>query len=502
MLFITILLEKLKEVSLSVLPITLIVLVLHFTIAPLEPNLLLRFLVGAIMIVVGLTFFLLGTDIGITPIGTLLGKGLAKRKKITLLIPAGLILGFLISIAEPDLQILANQIATVTNDQLSRPSILILVSAGIAVMLTIGLLRIVFDVSLRLLLTALYTLILGLSLFVGKDFLAIAFDASGATTGALTVPFILALSLGVSTLKRRHQDAENNTFGLVSVASSGAIIAVMLMSLISNQETLTGTLPIADFTTSTVMAPFLEIIMPTIRETAMALVPIVVIFLFFNAFSLHLSYHKLRKILVGSCYVFIGLILFLVGVNGAFMEVGSTIGHQVGSLGKPVYALIIAFVLGLVTILAEPAVSVLTHQIETATNGYIKRPIILVALSLGVGSAVCLSVLRSLIPGLELWHFLLPGYLISIALTSIVPKLFVGMAFDAGGVASGPMTATFILTFVQGIAEAVDGADVLRDGFGMIALVAMMPIITIQLVGLIYKLTARKEGKLDDPKPN
>lgn len=498
----TVLFEKLKEVSLSVLPITLIVLALHFTIVPLEPNLLLRFLIGAVMIVVGLTFFLLGTDIGITPIGTLLGKGLAKRKKIGLLIPAGLILGFLISIAEPDLQILANQVATVTNNQLSRPLILVSVSTGIALMLTIGLLRVVFDLSLNLLLTALYTMVLVLSLFVGKDFLAIAFDASGATTGALTVPFILALSVGISTLKRRHQDAESNTFGLVSIASSGAIIAVMVMSIISKQETLTGSLPVEEFTAPTIMSPFWTVLGPTTRETIIALLPIVIIFLLYHAFGLHLTFSKLRKILVGTFYVLIGLILFLVGVHGAFLEVGSTIGHQIGSLGKPAYSLLIAFILGLVTILAEPAVSVLTHQIETATNGYIKRWIILVALSLGVGSAVCLSVLRSLIPGLQLWHFLLPGYLISIALMSVVPKMFVGMAFDAGGVASGPMTATFILTFVQGIAEAVDGADVLRDGFGMIALVAMMPIITIQIVGLIYKLTSRKEGHLDDNRSN
>ncbi|MEG0444092.1 MAG: DUF1538 domain-containing protein, partial [Carnobacterium sp.] len=206
------------------------------------------------------------------------------------------------------------------------------------------------------------------------------------------------------------------------------------------------------------------------------------------------SKKRLNKVLKGVLYVFIGLVLFLVGVNAGFMEVGSVVGYTVASLDNNFYVLLVAFVLGLVTILAEPAVYVLTHQIENVTNGYVKRKVVLTALSIGVGLAVLLSMIRILVPGLLLWHMILPGYILAIGLMYVVPKMFVGMAFDAGGVASGPMTATFILAFVQGAAEAIEGADVLLDGFGMIAMVAMMPIITLQLLGLIFKLKSGKGG--------
>lgn len=491
----SVLAEKFKEVLLSVLPITLIVVILNFTIAPLEKILFYRFLIGAGLIVIGLTIFLIGTDIGITQVGTHLGRGIAKRKKILVIIFSGLILGFFISIAEPDLQILSNQVAMVTGGAIPSRSILVFVSLGIAVMMTIGLIRIIFNVSLVKLLTAIYGFIFILALFVSKDFLAIAFDASGATTGALTVPFILALSVGVSTLKRSHKEAEEDTFGLVAISSSGAILAVLLMSIFGNQDGLSGTLTLDEIDTNSVIGPFLNAFSHTSQTIFIALLPIVLIFLLYNFFFLKLKMNQLRKIIVGLLYVFIGLVIFLVGVDAGFMEVGSMIGYTVGSLDNKLFLLLVALILGLVTILAEPAVYVLTHQIEAATSGYVKRKIILAALSLGVGIAVLLSVVRILAPALELWHFLLPGYLISIGLMYIVPKMFVGMAFDAGGVASGPMTATFILAFIQGAAEAIEGADVLVEGFGMIAMVAMLPIITLQLVGFMFKLSSRKDDK-------
>lgn len=489
-----ILTEKFKEVSLSVLPIVAIVFILHFTIAPLETSLLLRFLVGALFIILGLAIFLLGTDIGITPIGTQMGKGVAKSNKVWVVMIAGLALGFFISIAEPDLHILANQIATVTNGVITNTSILIFVSIGIAVMVTIGLLRIVYNIPLYKLLTGIYLLIFVLALFTSNEFLSLAFDASGATTGALTVPFMLALALGIASLKKVGKTSEEDSFGLVAIASSGAIIAVMLMNIFGGQNEMSGSLEVNPGGSSAIIQPFLAQL-PTISgEIFIALFPIVTIFLIYNFLSLKLSKKRLNKILKGVLYVFVGLVLFLTGVNAGFMEVGNVVGYTIASLDNRFYVLLVAFVLGLVTILAEPAVYVLTHQIEEVTHGYVKRKFILLALSLGVGLAVLLSMVRILLPGLLLWHMLLPGYIIAIGLMYIVPKMFVGMAFDAGGVASGPMTATFILAFVQGAAEAIEGADVLMDGFGMIAMVAMMPIITLQLLGLIFKLKSRKGG--------
>ena len=486
--------EKFKEVLLSVLPIVAIVFVLHFTIAPMETSLLLRFVLGALFIVVGLSVFLLGTDIGITPIGSQLGKGVAKSNKVWIVVLAGLALGFFISIAEPDLHILANQIAGVTGGIISNTSILIYVSIGIAVMMTIGLLRIVYNIPLYKLLTGIYFVIFILSLFTSNEFLSMAFDASGATTGALTVPFMLALALGVASLRKGGKASEKDSFGLVAIASSGAIIAVMLMNILGSQGEMTGSLEVDLEGSTSVIQPFLAHLPVISQEIFIALLPILLVFLAYNFFFLKLSKKRLNKVLKGVLYVFIGLVLFLVGVNAGFMEVGSVVGYTVASLDNNFYVLLVAFVLGLVTILAEPAVYVLTHQIENVTNGYVKRKVVLTALSIGVGLAVLLSMIRILVPGLLLWHMILPGYILAIGLMYVVPKMFVGMAFDAGGVASGPMTATFILAFVQGAAEAIEGADVLLDGFGMIAMVAMMPIITLQLLGLIFKLKSGKGG--------
>lgn len=489
-----ILTEKFKEVLLSVLPIVVIVLILNFTIAPLETSLLLRFLLGALFVVIGLAIFLLGTDIGITPIGTNLGKGVAKSNKVWVVVIAGLVLGFFISIAEPDLHILANQIADVTGGVINNMSILIYVSIGIAVMMTIGLLRIVFNIPLYKLLTGIYFVIFLLALFTSNEFLAMAFDASGATTGALTVPFMLSLALGVSNLKKDGKASEKDSFGLVAISSSGAIIAVMLMNIIGGQDEISGSLAVDLTGSRSVIEPFIHHFPTITKEILIALVPIVSIFLIYQVFFLKLSKKKLIKILKGAFYVFVGLVIFLVGVNAGFMEVGSVVGYTVAALDNSIYVLIVAFVLGIVTILAEPAVYVLTHQIEDVTNGYVRRKVVLTALSIGVGLAVLLSMIRILIPGLQLWHFILPGYILAIGLMYVTPKMFVGMAFDAGGVASGPMTATFILAFVQGAAESIEGANVLLDGFGMIAMVAMMPIITLEILGILFKIKSRKGG--------
>ncbi|AEB30261.1 hypothetical protein CAR_c16030 [Carnobacterium sp. 17-4] len=455
---------------------------------------MLRFLLGALFVVIGLAIFLLGTDIGITPIGTNLGKGVAKSNKVWVVVIAGLVLGFFISIAEPDLHILANQIADVTGGVIDNMSILIYVSIGIAVMMTIGLLRIVFNIPLYKLLTGIYFVIFLLALFTSNEFLAMAFDASGATTGALTVPFMLALALGVSNLKKDGKASEKDSFGLVAISSSGAIIAVMLMNIIGGQDELSGSLAVDLTGSKSVIAPFIHHFPTITKEILIALVPIVSIFLIYQVFFLKLSKKKLMKILKGAFYVFVGLVIFLVGVNAGFMEVGSVVGYTVAALDNSIYVLIVAFVLGIVTILAEPAVYVLTHQIEDVTNGYVRRKVVLTALSIGVGLAVLLSMIRILIPGLQLWHFILPGYILAIGLMYVTPKMFVGMAFDAGGVASGPMTATFILAFVQGAAESIEGANVLLDGFGMIAMVAMMPIITLEILGILFKIKSRKGG--------
>lgn len=485
---------KFKEVLYAVLPITIIVLILHFSLTPLEPFLLFRFIIGAFLIIIGLSIFLLGVDIGITPIGQSMGAALAKSNKIWIIGIAGLLLGFFISIAEPDLHILAGQVDGVTSGLISKSSIVIVVSIGIGLLIATGLFRIVFNIPLYKMLSVIYLLIFVLAIFTSPEFLAISFDASGATTGALTVPFILALALGVSALKKDSKASEKDSFGLVAIASTGAIITVMIMNIFSGTDKMTGSLATNGDGSASIIAPFLHAFPKISLEIIVALLPILLVFLVFQKISFKMSKRAVHKILKGVVFTFLGLVLFLVGVNAGFMEVGTAVGYSIASLDNKAYVIIVAFVLGIVTVMAEPAVHVLTHQIEDVTSGYVKRKAVMAALSLGIGLAVALSVLRVLIPGLQLWHYLLPGYVIAIALTYFAPKLFVGIAFDSGGVSSGPMTATFILAFIQGTAEAVEGADVLVDGFGMIAMVALTPLIALQILGLLFKLKSKKGG--------
>lgn len=490
----SVILSKLKEVLLSILPITVIVVILNFTLTPIDGLLMARFLLGAVLIIIGLTIFLLGVDIGVTPIGNAMGSMMAKSNKVWFVVAIGLILGFFVSVAEPDLHILAGQVEDVSSGLISKMSIVIVVSLGIAVLLVLGLLRIVYNFPLYKILTVLYGVIFILALFTSKEFMAIAFDASGATTGALTVPFILALAIGVSKLKKDSKSSEKDSFGLVAIASIGAILSVMIMSIIKNTNEITGSLQESEAASATVLGPFLHELPKLSKEALIALAPIVIIFLVFQKISIRLSKTTVRKILFGMLFAFIGLVLFLVGVNAGFMEVGSVVGHSIASLDNKVFVVVIGFVLGVVTILAEPAVYVLTHQIEDVTSGYVKRNSVMITLAIGVGVAVALSMIRIIVPSLQLWHYLLPGYVIAIGMTYFVPKLFVGIAFDSGGVASGPMTATFILAYAQGAAEAIEGANVLVDGFGMIAMVAMTPLIALQILGLVFKIKSRKGG--------
>ena len=490
------LLDKVKDILYAVLPITFIVIILNFTLVPLGNTEFMRFIVGTIFVILGLSIFLFGVDLSISKIANLLGRHLTQSNSVYIVLIAGLILGFFISIAEPDLHILANQVNSVTGAVISKNSILLVVSIGIAFMLSLGLFRILFTIPLKILLWIIYGAIMLLSLFASPEFLAISFDASGATTGAMAVPFILALAVGVASQNKKTLKSEEDSFGLVGLVSTGAILGVLLLGLFSSPGNLVSdTLPEAAFN-STFWSPFLHHMPIIAKEIALALFPIILIFLIGQKVAFKVSKKILRGIVLGSLYTFIGLVLFLTGVNAGFMDAGRIVGGGLQSIGSNGFTIFIAFLLGLVVILAEPAVYVLTNQIEEITAGHIKRKVVLFALSIGVAFAVALSVVRILVPGLELWHFLLPGYIIAIALSTIVPSLFVGIAFDSGGVASGPMTATFILAFAQGIANSAPGADVLIDGFGIIAMVAMAPLLTLQILGLIYKIKSVK-GEVD-----
>jgi hypothetical protein len=487
-----VLFDKLKEVLYSVVPITIIVLVLNFTLTPLDMTSILRFVIGAVLIIVGLSIFLFGVDLGIAPIGNLLGSTIAKSNKILIVAVAGLVLGFFISVAEPDLHILAGQVDLVTSGLITKISIVVVVSIGIGVMFSFGLGRIVYNIPMYKVFTLVYFIVFILALFTSPEFLAISFDACGATTGAMTVPFILAVALGISSLKKDSLASEGDSFGLVGITSTGAILSVMIMSIISKTDKITGSIGYNEAISVSIISPFIKNIPIVAWEVFMALLPILLILVVFQKISFKMSKKSFRRTVIGLIFTFVGLVFFLVGVNAGFMDVGSTVGYKLASLGNKTYVVLIGFILGLVTILAEPAVYVLTHQIEDVTSGYVKRKAVMVSLSIGVGFAVALSMLRIIVPQIQLWHYLLPCYIIAISLMYFVPELFVGIAFDSGGVASGPMTATFILAFAQGAAEAIEGANVLIDGFGVIAMVATTPLIALQLLGFIFKIKSNK----------
>ena len=486
--------DKLKEVMASVLPITVIVLILHFTISPLESSMLYAFLVGSVLVIIGLTVFLFGIDQGIEPIGHGIGNTLTHSKSYAAIITICLVLGFFISYAEPDLHILAGQVDSVTSGQFNQTLMVVVVSIGIAVMMTLGMLRILKGMHLKYVFTAAYVLILILSVFSNSDFMAISFDASGATTGAITVPFMLALAAGISSMKS-DKSSEADNFGLVGIASTGAIMGILVTGLIFGIDKLNGTLPEQTIAGTSLLEIYGSKFLRIAWEALVSLLPIIIVYILFQIYSFKHRKGRVLDVTRGLFLTFFGLVVFLLGVNGGFMAVGTQLGIQLAKMDSKVPVMIVSLLLGLTTVLAEPAVHVLTNQVENVTGGYVKRSLVLTFLSVAVGLSIFMSALRIYVPNLQLWVYLLPGFGISAILAYFVPELFVGMAYDAGGVASGPMTATFSLAFVQGIAAQVPSADLVTDGFGMIAIVAMMPIIAIELLGALYLIKTRKSSK-------
>jgi len=485
--------DKLREVFISILPIFTIVLLLNFTFVPIDTLLIWHFLTGSFFVLFGLTFFLIGVDLGITPLGSILSFMIAKKNKLWIVIVSAFILGIVISIAEPSLMILGNQVDRVTGGAIPSMLLILVVSLGIGLFMIFGFLRLVYNLPLQYILLGSYVVIFLLGLTTSSEFLAIAFDSSGSTTGVLAVPFILSLSLGIASIKKDSRASEKDSFGLVAIVSAGAIISVMILNLFVDIQGFTDVFIDQSVSSASTFTIFLNMLPSSVRESLMAFLPLIAILILISKSS-ELSKEERRRIYFGFIYSLIGLSLFLLGVNAGFMQIGGVIGGYLVTLEHRFIFVLISFILGVVTILAEPAVYVLTHQIEEVTTGYVKKVTVLVALSIGVGLAVSLSALRVFVSEIQLWHYLLPGYSLALLLTFVTPKLFVGIAFDAGGVATGPMTATFVLAFINGAANNEPSASILVDGFGMIAMVALMPIITLQLLGVLFKIKTIKKG--------
>lgn len=485
---------KFRENIFVMLPVVLIVTLLNFTFVPLGTVVFIRFLIAAVFIIIGLSLFLVGVDLGVAPLGSHTGNAIIKSRRLWIIIGAGLVLGFLIAIAEPGLIVYANQVAVVTQAQIQALQIIIFVSIGLAILVGFGFVRIIFNLPLPLILVVMYGIVFVMSIFASPEYLAIAFDASGATTGIVAVPFLLSLSMGLSKLKKDQLSSENDSFGLVSIASIGAIIALLTLGYFKKDMQFASTIDWGLDQTPQILKPFGMIFATTVKDSILALFPVIMVLVVLQIWVFKLERKVFSKLAKGFIYSLLGLLFFLIGANGGFMNVGAMIGTQLVGMEHKIIVVVVAFFIGFLTIIAEPAVSVLTHQIEDVTTGYVKRSIVLMTIGIGVGFAISISVLRIITPGLQLWHILLPGYIIALSLMAFTPRLFVGIAFDAGGVATGPLTATFTLAFIQGIANAHPLASIVIDGFGMIALVALAPIITLQLLGISYKVKSRKRG--------
>lgn len=480
--------SKFKEVLYSVLPITVIILILNFTLTPMDTHIIAKFLVGTLLMIIGMPTFLLGIDISITPIGEQISEVLVKSNKLWLILLGGGFFGLVVTIAEPDLHILANQLKTITSGRFDSGLMVVMVSAGVGALVSLGMFRILKNVCLNRFMTVVYLIILILGFFTKPDFLGIAFDASGNTTGSVSVPFILALAMGISRMTRSNEKEENDGFGMLGIASSGAIVAVMIQGIFSDTGPIRGSLPMTETATDNVLFNFIHHIPQYAKETLIVILPILIIYIIIELVWIKRPLYKLKRIFIGSIYTYIGLVIFLTGVNVGFLDASRHVGYQIASFDKPWLLVLIGMIFGIITIPAEPSVHVLTRQIEDNTAGSIKAVTVMVTLCIGVAMAVGLSMLRILIPELQLWHILLPGMVIAIILSYIAPDIFVGIAYDSGGVAAGTMTSVFILPFAQGAAEIIPGASIILDSFGIIALVAMTPLIAVQILGLIYKI--------------
>lgn len=473
--------EKLREALTAVSPTIGIVLLLSFTIAPIPPSILLLFLFGAVMLIVGMMFFTLGAELAMTPVGERIGTRIAQSRNLGIVLLLCFVLGFVITISEPDLQVLAEQVPSVPNAVL-----IVAVAAGVGVFLMIAMLRMLFSKTLRMLLIIFYLLIFALAFFVPDDFISVAFDSGGVTTGPMTVPFIMALGVGFAAV-RSDKHAEDDSFGLVALCSIGPILAVLLLGLLYHPENTAYTpseIPV--IRDSVELWKYFATGLPQyIEEIAISLLPIVAFFAVFQIISLKMKGRALLKVVIGILYTYVGLVLFLTGVNVGFMPAGNYLGETIAGLSYRWVLIPIGMVIGYFIVKAEPAVYVLKEQVEEITSGAISGEAMGLSLSLGVAASIGLAMIRVL-TGISIFWFILPGYFIALCLSFFVPKIFTAIAFDSGGVASGPMTATFLLPFAMGACQAV-GGNIVQDAFGVVAMVAMTPLITIQVMGAIYK---------------
>ncbi len=478
--------EKLEEAFKAVLPVVGIVLLLCFSVVPVPPGIVMEFLVGAVFLIVGMMFFTLGAELSMTPMGEQVGRSMTKSRKLWVMVVLGFILGFVITISEPDLQVLAGQVPAIP-----RQVLILSIACGVGVFLVVALVRMLFGIALAPMLIFLYLLALGLAFLIPEDFLAVAFDSGGVTTGPMTVPFIMAMGVGISSI-RNDKHASDDSFGLVALCSVGPILAVLLLGIIFRPEN--SNYAVAqhmEADNSVVLRQMFTSSIPHyMQEIALSMLPILVFFAVFQVISLKMDRRSLGRILIGLVYTYVGLVVFLTGANIGFMPAGSFLGQTLAGLKEKWIIVPVGMMIGYFIVLAEPAVYVLMKQVEELTDGAVSGTAMKLSLSVGVAISIGLAMTR-VMTGISIFWYLIPGYGLALILTFLVPRIFTAIAFDSGGVASGPMTAAFLLPFAMGACQAV-GGNLVRDAFGVVAMVAMTPLITIQALGLVYQFQTKQ----------
>lgn len=475
--------KSFKETTYSIIPICIIVVILS-SIFNLGSSVIAPFIISSFFLIIGISLFTFGADISMMIIGEKLGSKLIESKKTGLILTISLILGFIITLAEPDLKVLADQISSIPSKTL-----ILFVSIGVGIFLMLAVLKILFKLSLRAILAICYTLTFILMFASPAGIIPIAFDSSGVTTGPISVPFILALGIGLTSL-RTDNNSKNDTFGLIALCSIGPKIAVLILGMLyqgTNNYDITIYLK-----NGPIIVQYVDEFLKCIEEVFISLSPIIALFIIFKIISKKsFSNNETNKIILGLTATFIGLCIFLTSVNVGFMKTGFLIGNSFASSKHLIYIFPFAMIIGFLIVFAEPAIKILTNEIETLTEGSISKNIMKVAISIGVAMAIYFSIYR-MIRSESIIPYLVIIYGIALILMFISPKIFTAASFDAGGSVCGPLTATFILPLIIGTCNAL-GGNIITDAFGLIAFIAASPFITVQLLGIVFKIKTRVE---------
>ncbi len=473
-------LKKVMGTFLALLPIMVIVLFVHFFLYPFETDVLVKFLIAILIASIGEAFLLSGIDSTIMPMGELMVQSINKASRFIIFLFFAIAFGTFATIAEPDVSVFCGQ-AINSGVNISNTIFIFLIGGGVGIAIAIGVIRIIKNIDVKYIYLIIFAIIFLLSTQVKSEYIALAFDAGGATTGIITAPFLLAVASGVSNKVSKNDSKE--VFGMVGIASLGPIISTLLVFIFIDKTSGSSV---------AINSEALSIYLAVLKQTTYAIVPLTLIFFVYELFLIKLPVAKKLSILSGLLVTFVGLYMFLFSIEFGISAMGAEIGKFIQTLSLPMVVLF-CVVIGFVITFSEPSVVVLSKQVQTATKGNISNVVVLISIAVSMAIAILVSVLK-IVYNLNFFYIILVGYLIALVLMFFVPSLFTGLAFDSGGVASGPMTSAFLLPIMIEFASMNSSA---LSGFGIIGIVSVSPIIVLQLLGFVYRVGLDKQAFID-----